>query len=183
MKILNLTLLAALILSCINVAAVAPTKNQKKIEAKTSKKPAKGWSLKAKAIAAFGVVATGMVAVAIYRYRLATQQSDLDKIFAFNQQNNAPQHQIPAGNARELFQYSLDFNENFQQAMREPQSAHNFQQLFHNQRFIALMNNPQADLVRERLRAVFNDPELMHISMRNDFVGVMINIVDAIMPK
>lgn len=181
-RILNLTLVAGLMLTGITTIDAAPAQIKPAPAKVVKKQPSRKWSLKTKALAALGVVATAAVAYLAYRYRISKQESSIiDETIRFERPVE-PAYQVPAGRPRALFNYSRYQSENFQQAMRNPQSAHNIEQLFNDERFVALINNPRADLVEERLRAAFNTPAIINMSAYDNFVDFMLDAINLIMP-
>lgn len=177
MKILNITLLVGLMLSCINVAAVAPTKNQKKIETKTSKKPAKGWSLKAKVIAALGVVATGVVAYLAYQTCIVCDQSAHGPYDLYEDEPNqaqplaAPIHQIQGPRARQLF-YDLEANnQNFLNAFQNQQAQANILRLLNDPFLERYLEDVElAEIIRNQIQNQTDQPDFVQQAADANYV-------------
>lgn len=171
-KTLKLTLLAGLVLSSINIADAthAPNKIEKTAPKKHRAKSTNGWSLKAKAIAAFSVVATGVALYLAYKLKTQTSEISLDDILKFEKQNNAPAYQVPSGRAGQLMQNIIAHSEPCQEAMQNPVSRANIEALFNSEELGELLGTRLGDLLGEQLAALFNDRGIVEMSAHPAFV-------------
>lgn len=183
-NIIHRILITALMISCIGTVDAAQTNEkskQTKVVKTKSLKPAvqtkKGWSVKAKVIAALGVVATGIGLYLAYRkFKSAHDENkQYDALHAFEkQQQEVLKYQIPNGNAGELMQYLEAHHENFQQAMANPQGRANIENLFNDQRFIAHMEGPRGAWFRQQLVREFNQEAILNNVAQANFVDAII---------
>jgi len=193
---INLTLLTAVMISTISTAVAAPASlpaaakamagkqscvGERNKTQKTTKKSSR-WSFKAKAIAAASVVAAGIIAVIIYKLKNRQPgEISLDELFKFEQQAQ-PQQNVPAGRAGQLMQ-GLVHNPNYQQAMRNPASRANIEQLFHNEEFVALMAGRLGQYIEVQLPAIFNDAQILDVSAQADFAQRVIDRFNEVQRK
>lgn len=179
MKTVKLTLIAILLLATIGTVDAAQL-NEKNNQTKVvkTKQTKKGWSVKAKVIAALGVVATGIgLYVAWKRYTATDKDFEILKQYE-KRQENVDKYQIPAGRAGRLMHHVLALHEPCQKAMRNPDSQANIERLFNNEEFIGLMDNERFGYICEaRINALFNDPLVIQASTQPDFIQGTLNML------
>ncbi len=185
-NIVHRILVTALMISCIGTVDAAPTNEKNKHEKVVKTKPLKpaeqtkkGWSTKAKVIAALGVVATGIgLYFAWKKYTTTTQETAADKNLEIlttkkygKREQDAQRYQIPGGRAGRLMHHVLANHEPCQEAMKNPVCQANIERLFNNAELIALMDNEHSGRICEaQLNAAFNDQGIVARSARPDFV-------------